>query len=59
LIFAMRDTRKKLEYVADELGHPIIVAEEKYEKGLTPKQRKHLEETKSKHDKAFRRLAQM
>lgn len=55
----MKDTRKKLDYVADELGHPIIVTEEKYEKGLTPKQRKHLEETKSRHDKAFRRLAQM
>lgn len=59
MIFVMRDTRKKLDDVADELGHPIIVAEEKYEKGLTPKQRKHLEETKSRHDKAFRRLAQM
>lgn len=55
----MKDTRKKLQDITDELGQPIIVVEEKYEKELTPKQRKHLEETKSRHDKAFRRLAQM
>ena len=59
MIFTMRDTRKKLQDIAEELGQPIIVVEEKYEKGLTSKQRKHLEETKSRHDKAFRRLAQM
>ncbi len=59
MIFAMRDTRKKLQDIADELTQPVIVVEEKHEKGLTSKQRKHLEETKSRHDKAFRRLAQM
>ena len=59
MVFVMRGSRKKLQDIADELGQPIIVVEEKYEKGLTPKQRKHLEETKSRHDKAFRRLAQM
>ena len=59
MVFEMRDARKKLQDISDELGQPIIVVEEKYEKGLTPKQRKHLEETKSRHDKAFRRLAQM
>ncbi len=55
----MRESRTKLQDISDELNQPIIVEEEKYEKGLTPKQRKHLEETKSRHDKAFRRLAQM
>jgi len=55
----MRDTRKKLQDIADEVSQPVIFVEEKSEKGLTSKQRKHLEETKNRHDKAFRRLAQM
>ncbi len=43
--------------IAEEPGQPIVV--EGKEENLTPKQKKHLEETKRRHDKAFRRLAQM
>ncbi|MFZ3168300.1 MAG: hypothetical protein WA130_11845 [Candidatus Methanoperedens sp.] len=39
----MKNTRK--QDIADELGQPIIVVEEK-EENLTPKQKKHLDETK-------------
>jgi hypothetical protein len=55
----MRYTRKNHQDTADELGQPITIVEEKEETGLTPKQKKHLEETKRRHDKVFRRLAQM
>ena len=51
----MRYTRK--QEIATELGQPIAV--EGKEENLTPKQKKHLEETKRRHDKAFRRLSQM
>lgn len=40
---ALKNTRK--QDIADELGQPIIVVEEK-EENLTPKQKKHLDETK-------------
>jgi len=52
----MRSTRK--QDIAEELGQPIIVVEKK-EENLTHKQKEHLEETKRRHNKAFRRLAQM
>ncbi|MDW7733713.1 MAG: hypothetical protein SCH66_14950 [Methanolobus sp.] len=55
----MRYTRKEVQDISDELGQPIIVVEEKEGKGLTLEQKKHLEETKRRHDKAFRRLARM
>lgn len=55
----MRYTRKELQDIADESSQPIIIVEEKEGKGLTPEQKKHLEETKRRHDRAFRRLARM
>lgn len=59
MIFAMRYTRKDVQDIADELGQPIIDIEEKEAKGLTPKQKKNLEETLRRHDKALKRLSQM
>ncbi|MDO8727106.1 MAG: hypothetical protein Q7J35_13640 [Candidatus Methanoperedens sp.] len=53
----MRYTREEIQDIADESGQPVVVV--KKEEGLTPKQKKILEETKRRHDKAFRRLAQM
>jgi len=52
----MRYIRKEIQDIADESGQPVVI---KKEEGLTPKQKKILEETKRRHDKAFRRLAQM
>ncbi len=57
MILAMRYTREEIQDIADESGQPVVVV--KKEEGLTPKQKKILEETKRRHDKAFRRLAQM
>ena len=51
----MRYTRK--QDIAEDLGQTVVV--EGKEENLTPKQKKHLEETKRRHDKAFRRLSQM
>jgi hypothetical protein len=51
----MRYSRK--QDIAEEPRSPIVV--EGKEGNLTPKQKKHLEETKRRHDKAFRRLSQM
>jgi hypothetical protein len=52
----MSSTRK--QDIAEELDQPMIVVEKK-EENLTHKQKENLEETKRRHDKAFRRLAQM
>lgn len=57
MIHAMRYTREEIQDIAGESGQPVVVV--KKEEGLTPKQKKILEETKRRHDKAFRRLAQM
>jgi len=53
----MRYTRKELHNIADKSGQPVRVVEK--EKGLTTKQKKFLEETMYRHDKALKKLAQM
>lgn len=55
----MRYPRKELHDIADESGQSVIVVRKEKEKGLTPKQKKFLEETMNRHDKALKKLAQM
>lgn len=55
----MRYARKESYDVVDESGLPVIVVGKEEEKGLTPKQKKFLEETMHRHDKALKKLAQM
>jgi hypothetical protein len=52
----MKNPRKEL---SEELSHPVKTEEKTEEKGLTQKQKIILRETKRRHDKALRRLAQM
>jgi hypothetical protein len=55
----MRYARKESHDIADESELPVIVVGKEKEMGLTPKQKKFLEETMDKHDKALKKLAQM
>ncbi len=55
----MKNPRKDLSDFPEELSHPIKTEEKTVDKGLTQKQKKILGETKRRHDKALRRLAQM
>ncbi len=55
----MRYARKESYDITDESElHVIGVGKEK-ERGLTPKQKKFMEETMDKHDKALKKLARM
>ncbi len=54
---SLRYARKESYDIADESELPVIVVGK--EKGLTPKQKKFLEETMHRHDKALKKLAQM
>jgi hypothetical protein len=55
----MKNPRKELHDLSDELSHPVELEEKSGEKGLTQRQKEILGETKQRHDKALRRLAQM
>ena len=55
----MKNTRKDLQDVSKELSHSVKIEEKTAEKGLTQNQKRILGETKRRHDKALRRLAQM
>ncbi len=55
----MKNQRKELHDVSEELSHPVKIEEKIAEKGLTQRQKIILGETKRRHDKALRRLAQM
>jgi hypothetical protein len=55
----MKNPRKKLHDLSEELSHPVELEEKTGEKGLTQMQKQILGETKRRHDKALRRLAQM
>ncbi|MDP3105211.1 MAG: hypothetical protein Q8M95_11465 [Candidatus Methanoperedens sp.] len=55
----MKNPRKELHDVSEELTHSVKIEEKTAEKGLTQSQKRILGETKRRHDKALRRLAQM
>ncbi len=55
----MKNPRKELHDVSEDLSHPVKIEEKTEEKGLTQRQKKILGDTKQRHDKALRRLAQM
>jgi hypothetical protein len=55
----MKNPRKELHDFSEELSHPVKIEEKTGEKGLTQRQKQILGETKIRHDKALRRLAQM
>ncbi len=55
---SMKNPRKELHDI-DELSQPVEIEEKTGDKGLTQRQKKILGETKRRHDKAHRRLAQM
>jgi len=55
----MKNPRKELHDLSEELSRPVKIEEKTAEKGLTQRQKKILGETKRRHDKALRRLAQM
>ena len=55
----MKNPRKELQDFSEELDHHVKTEEKTEEKGLTQKQKIILRETKRRHDKALRRLAQM
>ena len=55
----MKIPRRKLHDLSEELSQPAKIEETTKEKGLTQKQKTILGETKRRHDKALRRLAQM
>ncbi len=48
-----------MRYARKESELPVIAVGKEKEMGLTPKQKKFLEETMDKHDKALKKLAQM
>lgn len=52
-------TRKEPKDFGKASGQPMTVMEKDKEKGLTPKQKKFLDETMHMHDKALKKLAQM
>lgn len=54
----MKNSRKELHDI-DELSQHVELEEKSGEKGLTQRQKEILGETKQRHDKALRRLAQM
>lgn len=56
-IDVMKNSRKELHDIADGSGQPSLAEEEKG--GLTSRQKNILEKTMNRHDKAFKRLAQM
>lgn len=51
----MRYSREEIRRIS-ELGQPVLVEKEE---GLTPKQKKILEDTMRRHDGAFKKLAEM
>lgn len=55
----MKNPKKDLHDVSEELSHSVKIEEKTAEKGLTKGQKNILGETKRRHDKALRRLAQM
>ncbi|MCE8426166.1 MAG: hypothetical protein J5U17_10370 [Candidatus Methanoperedens sp.] len=55
----MKNPRKELQDTAEELSQHLEIERKTAEKGLTQMQKKILGETKLRHDKALRRLAQM
>jgi hypothetical protein len=55
----MKNPRKELHYIAEGSSQPSEIEEKTVEKGLTQRQKNILGETKRRHDKALRRLAQM
>jgi hypothetical protein len=57
-IYVMKKSRKELHDI-DELSQHVELEEKSGEKGLTQRQKEILGETKQRHDKALRRLAQM
>ena len=59
MILVMKNQRKEFHDLSDELNHPAKIEEKTADKGLTQRQKKILGETKRRHDKALRRLAQM
>ncbi len=58
-MLTMRYARKVSHDIADESELPVIGVVSEKEKGLTPRQKRFLEETMHKHDKALKKLAQM
>ena len=52
----MSYSRKELQEIKDKPSHPTSAVKEK---GLTSKQQEILEKTMHRHDKAFKKLAQM
>ncbi len=55
----MKNPRKELQDAAEELSQHLETEGKIAEKGLTQMQKRILGETKLRHDKALRRLAQM
>jgi hypothetical protein len=59
MIPAMKNPRKEHHDLSEGLSHFVKIEENTAEKGLTQRQKRILGETKRRHDKALRRLAQM
>lgn len=55
----MKNPRKELHDISEDFSHPVKIEEKTADKGLTQSQKRILGETKRRHDKALRRLAQM
>lgn len=55
----MKNPRKDRHDISEKLSHSVKIEEKTAEKGLTQRQKRILVETKRRHDKALRRLAQM
>lgn len=55
----MKNTKKEPPDLSIELSYHVKIEEKTAKKGLTQSQKKILGETKRRHDKALRKLAQM
>ncbi|MGB8215689.1 MAG: hypothetical protein WCE94_00135 [Candidatus Methanoperedens sp.] len=53
----MRYARKESHDIADESELPVLAVGKEKENGLTPRQKKFMEETMDKHDKALKKLS--
>ncbi len=52
-------SRKEPKDIGKASGQPMIIMEKDEEKGLTPEEKKILQDTMRRHDKAFKTLANM